>query len=67
MDKNKVLEEIMIEYNMKLQQIEREFGTRIFEFQEEDDWSDTEIMAYDLGFAKALMIIIDILKENGVE
>ncbi len=66
MDSKKILEEVVNEYNQQKELMKECFGDKIDEFEEED-WSETELMAYDLGFAKALMIMIDILKENGVE
>lgn len=66
MDNQKVLEEILFEYNLKVRGMENDFGNKVSDF-EDGDWTETELMAYDLGFAKALSIVIDILKENGVE
>lgn len=66
MDNNEVLNQIMVEYNRKLNEMKNDFGDRIT-FFENDNWTETELIAYDLGFSEALMIIIKILKENGVE
>jgi len=49
-----------------LEEMKNDFGDNILNF-ENDDWSETEEMAYDLGFANALMFIVKKLKENGVE
>lgn len=65
-DFKNVLNDICLEYNFKLKQMSEEFGSRIEEM-DDADWTETELIAYDLGFSKALMIVIDILKENGVE
>lgn len=42
-----------------------DFGNKIVNF-ENDDWTETEEMAYDLGFANALMIVGKVLREKGV-
>lgn len=62
----KMLEEIAMEYNRKQEEMEKDFEDRIYDFESED-WTETELIAFDLGFSKALLIVLDILKENGVE
>lgn len=61
-----VLHEIKLEYDLKLKDMSRDFGQRLKEM-EESIWSESELMAYDLGFAKAMLIVLDILKEQGSE
>jgi hypothetical protein len=60
---NEILQEIMFEYNLKLRDMENDFKNMIDDF-ENSDWTETELMAYDLGFSKALLITMDILKEK---
>jgi|LakMenE01Jun11ns_1017448.scaffolds.fasta_scaffold9464611_4 hypothetical protein len=52
MDTNKIIEELDLEKK------------RLFI---EQDWSESEIQAYEIGFSKALLIIIDALKEKGIK
>ena len=66
MDNNKILNQIMVEYNRKLKEMKNDFGDKVILF-ENDDWTETELIAYDLGFSESLMIVIKILNENGVE
>ena len=64
-EREKMFTELFSELNVEhLEKMKDDFGDNILNF-ENDDWTETEKMAYDLGFANALMVIVKTLKENG--